>query len=46
MLQSFEDEFDLSKVRETQTPAEPGTTLPKVDDDAPFVEKEHHQFPL
>lgn len=44
MLQSFEDEFDLSKVRETQTPAEPGTTLPKVDDDAPFVEKEQTYF--
>ena len=33
MLQSFEDEFNLENVRETVTPADPGSTLPKVDDD-------------
>jgi len=30
MLQSFKDEFDLENQRETSTPAEPGSTLPKV----------------
>ena len=33
MLQSFEDEFNLENVRETVTPADPGSTLPKVDED-------------
>jgi len=30
MLQSFQDEFDLENQREKSSPAEPGSTLPKV----------------
>jgi len=33
MLQSFEDEFNLEKVLETFTPADPGSTLPKMGKD-------------
>ena len=34
MLQSFKDEFNLMNQHETSTPAEPGSTLPKVPEDA------------
>jgi len=44
MLQSFKDEFDLDNQRETSTPAEPGSTLPKVPKDAKVDEKEQTYF--
>jgi len=44
MLQSFKDEFDLENQRETSTPAEPVSTLPKVPEDAKVDEKEQTYF--
>ena len=44
MLQSFKDEFDLENQRETITPAEPGSTLPKVPEDANLNDREQTYF--
>jgi len=40
ILQSFKDEFNLWNMCKTITSAEPGSTLPKVDEDAELNEKE------
>jgi len=44
MLQSFKDDFDLENQREAITPAEPGSTLPKVPEDAKLDEMEQTYF--
>jgi len=45
ILQLFDDKFDLSGVHETKTPAEPGSTLPKVDNnDAPAMDEKDHNY--
>ena len=44
MIQSFQDEFDLSEVKSSVTPGEPGKVLPKNEDDEAKVKPSVHSY--